>query len=380
MPVTPWLLRSAASPATLARACLVLCLSLVVGCRATPDDVVFGLAGPFGESYGRSMQEGAELALHEINAGGGIGGRMLRFRTLDDLGGPEGAVAVAEQLYDDASVVAVVGHATSGATIAAASIYGRGLAALATSATSPAISQLGPWIFRVAPSDSANAIALARAASAPGSRIAVLYENDSYGRGLALGFRTAAEARGAAVVESSPYLPTTEDFTPYLERMRAREVETIFIAGLEEGAARIIRQARQIGVETPFVGGDGIEGLSAEGSLFDGTRVGLLYHPTQSARARAFAELFRARYGREPDSFAALAYDAVHLLARAAAGGGRSRTAIRSYLEQVGRTDGAPPFEGVTGTIRFDGNGDPEGKQFTVGTLRGGEIVLEEVR
>jgi branched-chain amino acid transport system substrate-binding protein len=355
----------------------LLAAVLLTGCGTSEATVVFGLAGPFGEGYGQNMQRGAEMAVREINASGGIRGRLLELRMLDDHASPEGAVQVAERLFADPEVVAVVGHVNSGAMIEAAGIYSRGLPALATSATSPEISRLGPWVFRVASSDSANAVALARAIAGSSSTTAILYENDSYGRGLSESFRLAAESGGVRVIETSPYLGSTDDFIPYLQRMRSRGVETVFIAGLEDGAARIIAQARELGLDLRFIGGDGLEGLTALGPLYDGTEVGLLFHPGQSSRARTFAEAFRAGYDREPDSFAALGYDAVHLLARAAAEGGNTRERIRGYLERVGAEGGHPAFDGVTGTVRFDANGDPAAKEFAIGTIEDGRIVLQ---
>lgn len=375
MPLNP-VPRRAARPARPGVALLGALLLGLAGCGDGARPVVFGLAGPFTQSYGESMKRGAELAAKEINAAGGIGGRPLQFRVRDDAARPERAIAVAAELFADREVVAVVGHVNSGAMIEAGAIYAGGLPAVATSATSPAISRLGEWVFRVASSDSANAVELARHSHRLSSRTAILYENDGYGRGLAESFRSALQAAGGGVLEANPYLPSTEDFTPYLERLRRKQVELIFIAGLEGDAARIIGQARQLGMEAGFIGGDGLEGLLEMGPTYAGTRVGLLFHPEQSPEARAFSERFRAEYGREPDSFAALGYDATQLLARAAAEGGVSRGRIRAYLARVGRE--RPPFAGVTGEIRFDENGDPAGKAFAVGIIRDGRLVLAE--
>jgi branched-chain amino acid transport system substrate-binding protein len=368
----PGRLRGIAFPAAAAL------LLLGSACGRSDNPVVFGAAGPLEASYGASMRQGAELAQQEVNAGGGIRGRPLELRFRDDGADPQAAPAIAEAFFEDPQVVAVVGHVNSGTMTAAAFIYQQGLPAVATSATSPGISRLGEWIFRVASSDSANAVALARHARGFATPTAILYENDDYGRGLADSFRSALSSAGTRVVSSDPYLDSTEDLMPYLHRLRRMETGLVFIAGLEEGASRIIRQAQQVGLGARFLGGDGVEGLVEMGSEFDGTRVGLLFHPDASPASRAFAERFRASYGREPDSFAALGYDATHLLARAATQAGPSRRAIRDYLAAVGREGGREAFEGVTGTIRFDRNGDPEGKAFAVGVIRNGSIQLDE--
>lgn len=358
-------------------AVLLLAACSGVGGTGSGEAVVFGLAGPMQQGYGESTRLGAELALKEINGAGGIGGRTLELRVKDDQASGERAPAVAKELVADAEVVAVVGHVNSGTTRAAGPIYDQeGVPALATTATNPQISQLGDWIFRIASSDAANAAALARHARGMAPRVAVLYMNDDYGRGLAGSFRDAYVSGGGVVVQEDPYLEDVADFTPYLQRLKRRGVEMVFIAGLDAGAARIIQQARSVGLDARFVGGDGLEPLAAEGSAYDGTVVGTLYHPQASPAAGKFAEAFRREYGREPDGFAAAAYDAVRLLARAAREGGAERAAIRGYLAGVGREGGAEAFEGATGTIRFDENGDPTDKSFTVGVIRNGTIEL----
>ncbi|MGH7458342.1 MAG: ABC transporter substrate-binding protein [Longimicrobiaceae bacterium] len=357
---------------------VLFALALLPGCGdAGRDALTFGLAGPFGESYGASMQDGAELARDEINRAGGVNGRPLEFLARDDGADPEQGIEVSQELLAAPQVVAVIGHVNSGVVTASAPIYDRGLPAVATSATAPVIGQLSDWLFRVASSDSANAVALAeRSAELAADRTGLLYENNAYGRGLALSFITALAGFGAAPLETDPYLESTEDFYPYLERLRRQGVRLIFIAGLQAGAAEIISQAREMGIDARFIGGDGVEGLVTMGETYNGTLVGLMYHPDASPRAAEFAELFRAEYGREPDSFAALAYDAVMLVARAAEEGGASRSAIRDYLAGVGRDGGSEPYRGVAGTIRFDQHGDPVDKRFDIGVIRDGEIVL----
>jgi branched-chain amino acid transport system substrate-binding protein len=359
-------------------AALTALLLAAAGC-GTPEQkpIVFGLAGPFQTEYGASMQQGAELARRDINQAGGIRNRVLEFRVVDDAADPDTASRVAETLYRDPAVVAVVGHVNSSTTVQTASVYNRGLPAVATSATSPEVSHLGDWVFRVAPSDSDNSVELARFAHRLGLPSAILFQNEDYGRGLADGFRAAMLDAGGKVVESDPYLPDAHDLTPYLERMKARDVKLVFIAGLESDAARIIRQAHAVGLDARFLGGDGVEGLVRKGPEFEGTMVGLLFHPDASPAAAQFAERFRAAFHREPDSFAALGYDATRLLAAAAADVGPSRASIRGYLARVGRENGKPVYEGVTGTIRFDTNGDPVKKEFRVGSIRAGKIVLE---
>ena len=370
-----------AVPAALALSALSACAS-----GGSGDELVLGLAVPLTDTggkpdvYGVRSRMGAELAVEELNARNAFGGRQLVLRLVNDKGDPETAIAVADSLVQDGSVLAVVGHVYSGATIQAAGRYSGRLPAVATSATSPEISRLGDWIFRVASSDSANAVALARSAQGMGRRIAILYANDDYGQGLARNFAAALRAAGGQVAEMDPFLDGTEDFRPYLQRMKGRGVDLVFVAGLQDPAARAIGQAQEVGLAARFVGGDGIEGLASMGARYDGTAVGVLFHPQMSDSARAFVQRYRARYREDPDSQAALAYDAVRLLARALEAGHRDPASIRGWLAGVGRDGrgGSPAFEGVAGTVKFDEHGDPVDKRFTMGVIQGGAIALPE--
>jgi branched-chain amino acid transport system substrate-binding protein len=366
-------------------------LGLAAACSGVPGiggggsgELVLGLAIPLTDGqgkpdiYGVSSQKGAALAVEELNAAKTFGGRTLVLRTVDDKGDGKVAIDVADSLVNDPRVLGVIGHAYSGATIQAAQRYEGQLAAVAITATSPEISKLGDWIYRVASSDSANAVALAQTARQMGQRIAVLYSNDDYGQGLARTFVSALRAGGGSVHAMDPFLDDTEDFTPYLRRMAARQIDLVFVAGLQDPAARAITQAQQVGLTARFIGGDGVEGLMAMGPRFDGTTVGVLFHPEMSDSARAFVQRFRRKYGEDPDSQAALAYDATRLLAAALRDGNRDREAVREWLHGVGRPGGAPAFEGIAGTVAFDENGDPVNKRFPMGVIRGGRIVLPE--
>jgi len=178
------------------------------------------------------------------------------------------------------------------------------------------------------------------------------------------------------VAEYDPYTEGMADYTPYLKRMQRGGVQLVFVAGLDASAATIISQARGLGMQARFIGGDGLVPLADKGPAYDGTLVGLLYHRDAGERPRAFAEAFHRAYGKDPDPFAAAAYDAVKLLAEAAGKNGASREGIRRYLNTLGRAGGAAAFQGATGSLRFDANGDPDQKAFAIGEIRNGTIQL----
>jgi branched-chain amino acid transport system substrate-binding protein len=344
------------------------------------DVVRFGFAAPLEQYVGAETLRGVQLAQERVNADGGIRGRTLELVAVTDSANPERAVRIAEGFYTDESVVAVIGHVNSGTTLAAATIYNRGLAAVSPTATSPEISGAGPWIFRVCSSDVDNSARLARFALRElGSRAAILYANEPYGRGLREGFALTLAEGGGTLLEEYPYIEgQTTDFEPYLLRIQEARPDFIFIAGLDVSAGPIIRQARDLGITAPFLGGDGILGLAGQDPVFDGTYVGLLYHPdAPGTTGQMFVEAYRRAHADEPDHFPALGYDAVLLTARAVSEVGFDRERIRDYLEQVGGR--REVFPGVSGLIAFDENGDPLEKSFAIGRIAGDRIELVSI-
>lgn len=183
----------------------------LVSCTQTSGPIVIGLAGPMTDPLGVAQLKAARLAVDQINQRGGLHGRPLQLRIVDDSGSENAAVLGAKSLYDDASVVAVVGHVTSGTSLAAARVYGAGdrpLPMISPTASSPQLSGINPYTFRVCPSDLSHGPALARFARERLSarRAAIIYLNDDYGRGVRAAFAAEFTTLGGTVVEQDPYL------------------------------------------------------------------------------------------------------------------------------------------------------------------------------
>lgn len=328
------------------------------------------------------MLRAAQLAVKQINAKGGVRGRPLELRIADDSGNEDTAVRVAEKLYADQSVVAVVGHLTSTASIAAARVYGGGampVAMISPAASSPALSGMSPYVFRVCPSDLQHGPRLAHFAwqALQARRAGIIYLNNEYGRGVRGTFVAEFTSLGGTVVEADPYVPATPSLEPYLSRMRREGVDVLVLAGERPGAELALREMRSLGLRWPLIGGDALTGIEADGPLAEGVRVSSAYLPDRrDERNAAFvAEYGRAFGGERPDHRGAGAYDTILLLARAIDDVGGDRQAIRSYLARVGH--GRPAFEGVTGTIVFDANGDVPGKTVAIGLVRDGQLVTQ---
>ncbi len=356
---------------------------LAAGCgRSDSGPVRIGLAGPFTDPVGAPMKLAAELAVEEINAGGGIGGRPIQLLARDDFANPDSAVFVATDLYS-AGVAAVIGHLWSGTTLAAAPVYNGGddpLAAISPSSSAPAVSDAGPWTFRICPSDLEHGAALARwIRNQLGlERGAVLYLNDEYGRGVRQTFVSEFARLRGELVAIDPYLgEAPSEIATYLDRLaKIGDAQFLVVAGNRGEAELILREARRRNLTIPVLGADGLEGIEAAGPIADGVYISQAYLPTIDTPAnRRFVEAWRRKYpsAGPPTQPAAATYDAVYLLRDVIARVGTERQAVRDELARVGRS--LPAFTGATGRVAFDSLGDVPASAVHVAVVRGGTVV-----
>lgn len=361
---------------------LLAAVLVVGGCGGEVAAVHIGIAGPISRANGRSMQLAAEMAVEEINRAGGIDGRRVELVVKDDEADAEHAIEVATELRDDPRVVAVIGHVNSSATLAAASAYNAepAVTQISPASSSPQISDAGEWTFRVCPTDLQHGPALADWASDElgGRRIAVLYANDAYGRGVLESFRAAVERHGAEVIAADPYHPAVIDddraLDPYVERAIDRGMDVLMIAGQAEEAQVALAAARRLGFDGPVMGADGLTSITQAGDVAEGVFVSSAFLPDRSAEtARAFVDAYRDRYGELPDHRGAMTYDAIRLVVDAVREVGTDRRAIRDYVAGVGGERSA--FDGVSGAIAFDENGDVVDKPIAIGVVRDGQLV-----
>jgi len=368
-------------------AVLAVILSLTACFRGSSESgtpIVLGLAGPFSQPRGVSMKRAAELAVREVNARGGIRGRALALRIMDDSGRPDVAIRIAQQLAEDPAVVVVIGHLNSSASLAAGRIYGEGrrpLVMISPSASSPDLSGLNPFVFRVCPSDLSHGAQLAHYArqALSAKHVGVIYLDDDYGRGLRLSFAAEFKRLGGTISEEDPMLSTTTSVEPYLAHMQqtgAGDVDAIMLATDRPGAELALREMGRLGVHWTPLGGDALSGIEAAGTLADGVRMSVAYLVDQAGERNAqfVAAYARAFPGERPDHRGAAAYDIVHLLADVLTNT-TDRRGIRDRLARIGAD--LPAFEGVTGKIAFDKNGDVSNRSVVIGTVREGQLLTE---
>jgi branched-chain amino acid transport system substrate-binding protein len=357
---------------------LLLVTILVTASCGTGGSLTFGAAGPWREGYGAMNRRGIELALQEINARPERAGSPLRIDFQDDQGSGQVASRIAQRFVDSKEVVAVVGHVNSGAMVAAAQVYDGHLAAVATTATSPALTGISPWAFRVIASDSSNGGDIAAFATRLGrTRAAILYENNTYGRGLADAFRRGFAGR---VISMDPIGEGADQpLDAYVSYFKLTKPDVVFVAGTDGSGLAFLREARTQQLSADLVGGDGWSGLSVDTVRSQGVYVGVPFTAEDPRpEARRFVVSFAARFGMRPDNNAALAYDATMLLYAAAQRVGPDRTRIRRYLASLTATTA---YHGISGPIYFRPDGDPMARhvvmtQIDHGTLR----VAQEVQ
>jgi branched-chain amino acid transport system substrate-binding protein len=368
--------------------CLLVGAAALAGCRGSSKPLVIGIAGPLEKANGRSMKLAAQMAADEINSHGGIGGRQVELKFGDDDADPSKAIEVARVFRADPSVVAVVGHVNSAPSLKAAAIYnaegsdsvpGSPVVEISPASSSPQLTAAGDWTFRICPTDLEFSPVLARTAAQLGRRrAAILYADDDYGQGVMTTFRDAFVRSGGSVVSTDPYLPqvytspTTLD--PFITRAMQRGADALVIGGQAVEGLKIIAAARRMGFTGPILGADGLTGVKDGGVVAEGVLVSSAFLPDRrSDKAQTFVRNYRSRFNELPDHRGAMTYDVLYMLKEAIEKGGAGRSQIRDYVAQIGT--GHPAFEGVSGSIKFDRNGDVVGKEVAVGVVRNGQLV-----
>ncbi|MGH7721116.1 MAG: ABC transporter substrate-binding protein, partial [Gemmatimonadaceae bacterium] len=249
-------------------------------------------------------RRGIDLAVAEVNAGGGIRGHRLEIIAHDDSGDGARAAAIAQQFVDNEPVLAVIGHLTSRAMIAAARIYDGKLVAVTPTASSPDLAGISRWTFRVVSNDSVAGITLGKFATSLGyERAAILYENNTYGRGLAESFQRNF---GGRVVSMDPVAEEAQDFEPFVAYFRQQAPDVVFVVGQEGPGLALLREARRQRLETAFLGGDSWERVAGDTIASEGAYVGVPFSPDDPhPAAQRFVAAFREKYGMLPDANAA---------------------------------------------------------------------------
>ncbi len=354
---------------------------------ANADEVVrIGHVAPLtgGISHlGKDSENGARLAVEEINAKGLIiGGKRvtLTLDPQDDAGDPRTATQVAQKLVDD-KVVGVVGHLNSGTTIPASRIYrDAGIVQISQSATNPAYTQQGfATAYRVVATDAQQGPALARyaAQNMKVTSVAIVDDATAYGQGLANEFEKAAKAAGIKVVSHDATNDKAVDFRAILTKIKGERPDAIMYGGMDATGGPFAKQAAALGVRAKVFSGDGVcsgslpdlAGPASDNVICSEAGMALEKMPG----GQAFAKRFEARFHQPIEVYSPFAYDAVTIIADAMKRADSIDPA--QVLAKMGSTD----YHGVIGETAFDAHGDLKHGSISLFTYKDRKKVLLDV-
>lgn len=346
--------------------------------------LTFAIAGPFSgdnATYGENQLRGAQLAVKEINAAGGIGGKKVVLKKFDDKCEPTEAANVAARISSDSSVQGVLGHLCSAATLAALPVYQRsGLAVISGSSTAPKITTLGYKNFsRTIPNDDAQGAQITDFAAGQlgKKKLAIVYAGDDYGQGLNEKAVKEASAAGAEIVGDVTYTPNqTKDFTPQLTKLAAAKPDALLMLGYYNDMGTMVSQLDRAGLTgTTLIGAAAVlqpDYIKLGGAkATDGTYLLGYYDPASPLAANTeYVKKYEAAYkGEEPTEQAAYWYEIPYIL-KAAYDDGATKSDLAAKIREV-------TYEGPTGKTAFSSTGDVTGKSGVIVQVEDGKLVLD---
>ena len=360
--------------------------AILMGGSVFAQDMVvkIGHVGPTSGSIahlGKDNQNGAQMAIDDLNAKGVmIGGKKAKFELLaeDDAGDPKQGTAAAQKLVDS-KVNGVIGHLNSGTSIPASKIYSdAGIAQISPSATNPKYTRQGyKTAFRVVADDVHLGGTLGKYAvtQLKGKSIAVIDDRTAYGQGVADEFEKGVKAAGGKTVGREFTNDKATDFTAILTSLKAKKPDIVFFGGMDAVAGPMMRQMKQLGIESKFMGGDGICSSElpklAAGTMADGQVVCAEAGGVEGTAKKSMDDFYAAykkKYNDEVKVYAPYVYDSVNVMVAAMVKAGSADPA--KYLPVLAKTEG---YKGVTGTISFDEKGDIKNGALTLYTYKGGK-------
>lgn len=356
----------------------VAVIAIIAGCsgKSEQNELLIGIAGPMTgdqSKMGMDFKNGVQLAVDHINAQGGVLGMKVVVKVEDDQHDPKQAVAIANKLVNE-GVKGVVGHFNSSCSIPASNIYMDGGVPMITPATTnPEFTERGLWnVFRVCGRDDQQGKAAADyvAGTMGAKRVAVLHDKTTYGQGLADQFKENLSAP-AEVVYYGSIIQGDKDFKSVLSTIKSENPEVLYFGGIYPEGGLLVKQARELGLNAVFVGGDGIidqKFIEIGGSSAEGTFITFSPDPANIPSAKAFLDEYHQRFG-EHGPYSVYAYDAANILLKS--------------IAETGSTDGrqvadrirAGSFDGALGLVSFDSKGDNKIAHYVIWQVKDGKFV-----
>ena len=320
-------------------------------------------------TYGASINDGAKLAIEEINAAGGIDGKKIEYIPVDNKSETAEATSAATRLAEQEKVVAMLAPATSGNSVATVQIANQHKVPMVTgSGTAPNVTvnedgSVNEYAFRTCFIDPFQGTVAANfATNEIGAKNVAIYADNAsdYAKGLAASFKETVEANGATVVIEEAYVAKDVDFKSTLTNIKSKNPDFIFIPGYYEEVGLIVKQARELGIDVPLMGADGWDSPTlvelAGADALNNTYITNHYSSEDpDATIQKFVEAFKAEYNEAPNAFHALGYDSIYFIVDAIkrVDGDITGEAIQKQLAQT------KDLSLITGTFTVDENHNP---------------------
>lgn len=327
-------------------------------------------------TFGQSSHAGTQMAIDEINAAGGVLGKQIKLIPEDDQSKQGEAGIVAKKLISREKVVAMLGEVASGRSLEMAPICNTaGVPMISPASTNDHVTETGPYIFRVCFTDSFQGTVMSKFALSKGwKRIAVLVDTkQDYSVGLSGFFKNHFKANGGTITGEQSYGSGDKDFKAQLTALKAGNPEAILASGYYGETSLIAKQARELGITVPLMGGDGwdspslvaVAGTAIEGCFFSNH----FSTEDKSPRIQEFVKKYQAKHKTVPDAMAALGYDSALILGDAIKRAGTTES--KALRDAIAATK---DFDGVTGRITLDVNRNAN-KPAVVLTIKGGKYA-----
>lgn len=326
-------------------------------------DILLGVGGPItgpNAAYGAQLQKGAEQAVADLNAAGGMNGEQIKLVIGDDQSDPKQGISVANKFAAD-GVKFIDGHFNSGVTIPASEVYAENnMVVVSPAATNPQLTERGLWnVFRTCGRDDQQGGIAGKyiADHFKDAKVAVIHDKTPYGQGLADETKKAMNAAGVTEVMYEGVNVGDKDFSALIAKMKDAGVTLIYWGGLHTEAGLIIRQSADQGLKAQLMSGDGIvtnELAAIAGDAVAGTLNTFGPDPRLNPANKEIVEKFRSQ-GFEPEAYTLYSYASVQAIVQAAnAAKTNDPQEVAKALHEKG------PFKTVLGDLSFDEKGDPK--------------------
>ncbi|GEO82132.1 branched-chain amino acid ABC transporter substrate-binding protein [Pararhodospirillum oryzae] len=353
---------------------LATAAAVVLGAGVAQAEIIIATVGPMtGQyaSFGEQMAKGAQMAVKDLNAKGGVLGQMLELKVGDDACDPKQAVAVANQMAND-GVVFVAGHFCSGSSIPASAVYQEeGILQISPASTNPKLTEEGKsLVFRTCGRDDQQGVIAGDFLKDKfgDKKVAILHDKSAYGKGLADETKAALNAAGVQEAMFEAITAGEKDYSALVTKMKNEGIQIVYLGGYYTEAGLIVRQAKDQGLDITLMSGDALvatEFASIAGPASDGTLFTFSPDPRKNPDASQVVKAFQAD-GYNAEGYTLYTYGAIQAWAQAAEKAGSPDAA------KVATALHADQFDTVLGKIGFDAKGDVSAPGYVVYKWKGG--------